>query len=160
LAEFGGIVRVEIEIAPTVRVSLWIGGPDDLAHAERAEQVLPGEIKRGHAGGAGQNRREHVEIRAAVFPAGSRLGHHRPVERELDPVIGSAHLIERRLIRLRGAIETGHRAGEMLNGHLLLAVSRVGNLAVREEGDQRLIERQSLLIDRNPDQGRHHALGD
>jgi hypothetical protein len=100
---------VQLEVAPTIVVALRVGGPGGVANAERLEEFATREGKGIGAGNAREKGGQEMAVGVAIEKARARLGSHREIERELRPVIASAHLRELP-IRVDGGGAEGHAA--------------------------------------------------
>ena len=121
------VARAQLEVAPTVVVTARVRRPPNVMNTERFKKRLARECQGVCPRSLCQNDGQHMWITAAVGPACSRLGHHRQVEHELEPVGTTSHLEEPRLLRLEAAVPAGLHGEKVLESELSLPVIEYRN---------------------------------
>jgi hypothetical protein len=85
------VMRMQMQIAPTVRAAAGIGRPEDIGNTDRLKEVLPCKFQQALAGRCRNDAGEQVVVTAAIGVLRAGLCSHRNRERECRPVPAVTH---------------------------------------------------------------------
>src|SRR6266404_7403003 len=126
---------MQLEIALAMIITVRIGRPPYIVNPKRLEKFSSSEGQSVGAGGFREDDREHIRVAAAIGEVGSRVGDHRQIEHELQPIGTAAHFEEASLPGLETTVPARLHREQMFKGDLLLSLIKIRCHAVREQAE-------------------------